>query len=101
MKLKKGDKVLVIAGKDRGKTGEVTDVLRDENRVVVAGVNIVKKHKRGRGDVKGQVVEKSMPIHASNVMVADPKTGERTRIGIEHKDGKRVRIAKKSGQEIT
>ena len=100
MKLKKGDKVMVISGKDRGKTGEVTDVRKDEDRVVVAGVNVMKKHKRAQGDVKGQIVEKPMPIHASNVMVVDPKSGKPTRIGIERKEGKRVRIAKKSGQEI-
>lgn len=100
MKLKKGDKVLVIAGKDRGKTGEITSVNRENERVVVAGVNVVKKHQRARGDVKGQVVEKTMSIHASNVMIVDPKTGGRTRVGIERKDGKRVRVAKKSGQEI-
>lgn len=100
MKLKKGDTVKVIAGKDRGKTGEITDVLSSENRVVVSGVNIAKRHLRKRGDKTGQIIEKTMPIHASNVMVVDPKTGERTRVGIERKDGKRVRVAKKSGQEI-
>lgn len=101
MKLKKGDKVVVIAGKDRGKTGEITDVEKETERVVVAGVNVVKRHKRGKGDVKGQIVEKPASIHASNVMVVDPKTGGRTRVGVERKEGKRVRVAKKSGQEIT
>lgn len=90
----------VISGKDRGKTGEITDVRKDEDRIVVAGVNVMKKHKRGQGDVKGQIVEKPMPIHVSNVMAVDPKSGKPTRVGVERKDGKRVRIAKKSGQEI-
>lgn len=100
MKIKKGDKVVVISGKDRGKEGAVSDVLTDEGRVIVEGVNIAKKHKKVRGG-KGQIVEKPMPIDASNVMFVDPKTNERTRLGITRKeDGTRVRIAKKSNQEV-
>jgi len=100
MKLKKGDKVVIIAGKDRGKTGEITSVSAQNEQIVVSGVNIVKRHKKSRGEVKGQIVEKPMPIHASNAMIVDTKTGKPTRIKIERKDGKRLRIAKKSGQEI-
>lgn len=102
MKLKKGDKVLVIAGKDRGKTAEVTEVFRTTNRVVVSGVNMIKRHTKSRmaGEGKGTIVEKPMPIHASNVMAIDPKGGSRTRVGIQRKDGKRIRVAKKSGEEI-
>ena len=102
MKLKKGDKVVVIAGKDRGKTGDITSVLKDENRVIVAGVNVAKRHKanRAEGKGKGQIVEKAMSIDASNVQLVDPKGGKPTRLTIQRKDGKRVRIAKKSGGEV-
>lgn len=101
MKVRKGDKVVVIAGKDRGKTGTVSEAFPDTHQVLVEGVNIKKKHVRSREKGKpGQVVEKPLPIHASNVMLVDPKTNKRTRIGFERKDGARVRIAKKSGQEV-
>lgn len=101
MKLKKGDKVVVIAGKDRGTSGAIVRVLPKENRIVIDGVNIVKKHSRATAqNRKGQIVEKPMSIHASNVMLADPKGGKPTRIRIVRKDGKRGRIAAKSGQEI-
>lgn len=91
---------MVIAGKDRGKTGQVSEALPQTDSVIVEGVNLRKKHIRARGDKPGQVVEKVHPIHVSNVMLVDPKTSKRTRVGIEQKDGKRVRIAKKSGQEL-
>lgn len=100
MKIKKGDKVMVVAGKDRGTVGEVTNVFAAENKVIVSGVNMVKRHKRAQGGVKGQIVEKPMPIDASNVMFVDPKTNTPTRIGIVRKEGKRVRVTKKSGSEI-
>lgn len=101
MKIKKGDKVIVIAGKDRGKTGVVEQAFPDKDTVLVGGVNVQKKHVRSRERGKaGQIVEKALPIHVSNVMAVDPKGGKRTRIGIVKKDGKRVRIAKKSGQEM-
>lgn len=100
--LKTGDKVIVTAGKDKGKTGEITRVLRDESRVVVGGLNIVKRHQRALrvGDETG-ITNKEAPLHVSNVMIADPKTGEATRIGHKTlKDGKKVRFAKKSGEVI-
>lgn len=101
MKLKKGDKVVVIAGKDRGTSGAIVRVLPKENRIVIDGVNIVKKHSRATAqNRKGQIVEKPMSIHASNVMLADPKGGKPTRIRIERKEGARVRVAIKSGSEI-
>jgi len=91
---------MVIAGKDRGKTGVVSEAFPQSDSVVVEGVNLRKKHIRARGDKPGQVVEKVHPIHVSNVMLVDPKTGKRTRVGIVKKDGKQVRMAKKSGQEL-
>ncbi len=101
MNLKVGDKVVVISGKDRGKEGKITKVLRQENRVIVEGVNVCKKHIKGNGQTPGSIEEIERPIHASNVMIVDPKTGKRTRIGHQvNKDGKKVRVAKKSGKEL-
>lgn len=102
MKLKKGDKVIVIAGKDKGATGTIARVLPSENRVLIEGVNIVKRHRRAtRQGGKGQIVEKPQPLHVSNVQLADPKTGKPTRIKITRgKDGARERVAVKSGQAI-
>lgn len=101
MKLKKGDNVIVIAGKDKGKKGKILEALPRVNRVVVEGVNIAKISKKAstKGGM-GQVIERAMPLHASNVMVADPKSGKRTRIAIKNIAGKNVRIAKKSGNEL-
>ena len=101
MKLKKGDKVIVIAGKNRGASGTIVRALPKENRIVIEGVNMVKKHSRATAqNRKGQIVEKPMSLHASNVMLADPKGGKPTRIRILRKEGVRVRVAVKSGQEI-
>ena len=102
MKLKKGDKVIVIAGKEKGKTAAIVRVLRDENRVVLDGLNLVKRHRRPtRRGGKGQIVDMPQPLHASNVMIVDPKTGKPTRIKITRgKEGQRQRVAVKSGQEI-
>ncbi len=101
MKLKKGDNVIVIAGKDKGKKGKIARVLTTENRVVVEGINMMKKHQRPRkSGEKGQVISIASPINASNVMFADPKSGKPTKIGKKKVGDKMVRIAKKSGQEI-
>ena len=101
MKIKKGDKVTVIAGKDRGKTGVVSRAFPTAGQVLVEGVNVKKKHQKSRQTgKKGQMVEKAFPIDVSNVVLVDPKTGTRTRLSISRKDGKRVRVAKKSGQEV-
>mgnify|MGYP003404341767 FL=1 len=101
MKLKKGDNVIVIAGKDKGKKGKIARVLTAENRVVVEGINMMKKHQRPRkSGEKGQVISIASPINASNVMFADPKSGKPTKIGKKKVGDKMVRIAKKSGQEI-
>ena len=98
MKLKKGDKVVVITGKDKGKEGKIVRVLVSENKVVLDGLNMMKKHSRPRkANEKGSVIEVAMPINASNVMVVDPKTGARTRVGSTKIDGKNVRVTKKSG----
>ena len=101
MNFKTGDKVIVISGKDKGKEGKITHVLRAENRVVVEGVNIAKKHVKPNGQSAGSIVEMEMPIHASNVMIVDPKTGKQTRIGhTVDKKGKKIRVAKKSNSNI-
>lgn len=101
MKIKKGDNVIIIAGKDRGKKGKVVHALPKDHMVVVEGVNVRKKHQRaGKGRQKGQIIEIAMPVHISNVMIVDPKTGKQTRIGKKMAGGKRVRIAKKSGVEL-
>ena len=101
MNFKTGDKVVVISGKDKGKEGKITHVLRAENRVVVEGVNIVKKHVKGNGQTAGSINEVETPIHASNVMIIDPKTKKPTRIGHSvNKDGKKIRVAKKSNSSL-
>ena len=101
MKLKVGDKVVVIAGSSKGKEGKITKILRDENKVIVEGVNIVKKHQKGNGQTAGGIVEVEAPIHASNVMIIDPKSKKRTRIGhTTEKNGKKIRIAKKSNEKL-
>lgn len=101
MNIRKGDNVLVITGKDKGKESKVLRALPRENKVVVDGVNIKKKTERSKKKGgKGQIIEKALPISASNVMLLDPKSKKRTRIGSEVKNGKKVRIAKKSGVQI-
>ncbi len=101
MNFKTGDKVVVIAGKDKGKEGKIIEVLKKDNRVVVEGVNIVKKHVKGNGQSAGSIEEREAAIHASNVMMIDPKTKKRTRVGHQiDKKGKKIRIAKKSGESL-
>jgi len=100
MKFKKGDNVIVIAGKDRGKKGSILTIDRDANRVVVEGVNIIKKHKKGQAKGKGQIIEVPASLDASNVMIVDPKTKKPTRIASKVVKDKKVRVATKSGQEI-
>lgn len=100
MKIKKGDKVIVIAGKDRGKTGMVSEAFPKTNHVLVDGVNMKKKHEKARGNRKGQVVERAAPLHVSNVMILDPKTNKGTRVGIVRTDGVRTRVGRKSGSEF-
>ena len=101
MHFKTGDKVVVISGKDKGKEGKIIKVLRNENRVVVEGVNVVKKHVKGNGQQAGSITEVEAPIHASNVMIIDPKTKKPTRIGHSiNKDGKKIRVTKKSNSSL-
>ena len=100
MNLKVGDKVVVIAGSSKVKEGKITNTLRKENRVIVEGCNIVKKHRKGNGQESGGILEQEAPIHASNVMLIDPKTKNRTRIGHTIENDKKVRIAKKSSEKI-
>lgn len=91
----------MTTGKDKGKKGKVLEVFPSVNRVVVEGANISKLHEKSRTKGKaGQIVEKAMPINASNVMIVDPKEGSRTRVGIKKIDGKNVRVTKKSGSEL-
>lgn len=100
MNLKVGDKVVVISGSSKGKEGKIIKTLKRENRVIVEGCNIVKKHKKANGQESGGILEVEAPIHASNVMLIDPKTKKRTRIGHTIEKDKKVRIAKKSGEKI-
>ena len=101
MNFKTGDKVVVIAGKDKGKEGKITKILRSENKIVIEGVNVVKKHVKGNGQTAGSIVEMEAPINASNAMIVDPKTGKPSRIGhTVDKNGKKVRVAKKSDSKI-
>ncbi|GAA0360496.1 50S ribosomal protein L24 [Alkalibacterium iburiense] len=101
MFVKTGDRVKVLAGKDKGKEGNVLSALPKQNKVIVEGININKKHTRPTGmGQEGGIVEKEAPIHVSNVQLIDPKTGESTRVGYKVEDGKKVRFAKKSGEVL-
>jgi large subunit ribosomal protein L24 len=100
-KIRKGDKVVVLAGRDRGRTGEVVEVRPSEGRAVVRGVNMVKRHQRQTAQQEGGIISKELPVHLSNIAIADPKDGKPTRVGFKvHADGKKIRIAKRSGAEI-
>jgi large subunit ribosomal protein L24 len=99
--IKKGDTVFVNAGNDKGKTGKVLEVLRDKDRVIVEGINMVSKHtKPNAKQPQGGIVKQEAGIHISNVQLLDPKSGAPTRVGFRIEDGKKVRYAKKSGEEI-
>jgi large subunit ribosomal protein L24 len=101
LKIKKGDKVIVIAGRDRGRSGEVLRVSPKEARVLVQGVNMIKRHTRAKPGETGGIVEKEALIHVSNVAHVDPKDGKATRVGFKVLDGDRkVRFAKRSGEVI-
>ncbi len=100
-KIRKGDKVVVLTGRDKGRTGEVVEVRPRENRALVRGVNMVKRHQRQTGTQEGGIISKEAPVHLSNIAIADPKDGKPTRVGFKiHSDGNKVRIAKRSGVEI-
>jgi len=100
LKVKKGDEVIVIAGKDKGKKGAILKVLPEERRVLVAGVNKVKRHTKPGAQGAGGIIEKEATLHVSNVALVDKKTGKPTRVGYKvEKDGTKVRIAKRSGEK--
>jgi len=100
MNFKKGDKVVVISGKSKGTVGTISNVLKD-NKVIVEGANMVKKHIKPNGQTAGSIVEVEAPINASNVMIIDPKTSKRTRIGhTTDKKGNKVRVSKKSNEQL-
>ncbi|MBI2618117.1 50S ribosomal protein L24 [Candidatus Kaiserbacteria bacterium] len=101
MKIKKGDKVIVIAGKDRGKTGKVLRALPRDEKVVVEGVYISKRHEKPTSKrQKGQIVEKALPVHVSNVMIVDPKLHVPTRVSVKKLQGKYIRVTKKSNTQL-
>ena len=100
-KIKKGDKVVVLTGRDKGRTGEVTSVNPTDRRAIVAGVNVVKRHTRQTAKTEGGILSKEASIDLSNLAIADPKTGKPTRVGFKTlDDGRKVRVAKRSGDLI-
>ena len=101
LKIKKGDHVVVITGKDRGKKGEVLKVMPEENRAIVKGVAMVRRHQRQTPSQEGGIIAKEAPIHISNLALEDPKDGKPTRVGYKFlKDGRKVRFARRSGEVI-
>jgi large subunit ribosomal protein L24 len=100
-KIKKGDKVVVLAGRDKGRSGEVLQVMPKDERAVVRGVNIVKRHQRQSMKQEAGIISKEATIHLSNLALADPKDGKATRVGFKMlDDGRKVRVAKRSGEQI-
>ena len=100
-KIKKGDTVVVLAGKDKGRTGEVTKVIPKDDKVVVSGLNVHARHRKpSQLNPQGGIERKEAPLHISNVAIADPKDGSPTRVRFEERDGKKVRVAAKSGELI-
>ena len=100
-KIKKGDRVIVTTGRDKGKKGEVLKVISESDRVVVSGVNMIKRHTKQSAREQGGIVTKEAAVHVSNVAHVDPKSGEATRVGFKFlTDGRKVRFAKKSGEVI-
>jgi large subunit ribosomal protein L24 len=100
-KIKKGDRVIVTAGRDKGKRGEVRQVMPEDGRAIVAGVNLVRRHTRQTAQTEGGIISKESTIHLSNLALLDPKTGKPTRVGFKVlDDGRKVRVAKASGDLI-
>ncbi|WP_274427166.1 50S ribosomal protein L24 [Chelativorans sp. YIM 93263] len=100
-KIKKGDSVVVLAGRDKGRTGEVIKMMPKEDRALVRGVNLVRRHQKQSAQSEGGIITKEAAIHVSNLALADPKDGKPTRVGIQIKDdGRKVRVAKRSGELI-
>jgi large subunit ribosomal protein L24 len=101
LKIKKGDEVIVIAGKDKGKKGSVLSIIRENDRVVVSGINLIKRHQKPGREGAGGIVSKEASLHISNVALIDPKEGKATRVGYKTlADGKKVRVARRSGEMI-
>lgn len=101
LKIKKGDRVVVLAGRDKGKRGEVIAVMPKENRALVRGVNMVRRHQRQTATQEGGIISKEAPIHLSNLAIEDPVDGKPTRVGFKFlEDGRKVRISKRSGELI-
>ena len=100
LKVKKGDKVVVITGRDKGKSGEILAVLRAESRVVVQGVNMAQRHQKQSMSQEGGIVQKELPIHVSNVALIDPKTQKPTRIGYKMDGERKIRVARRSGEAL-
>jgi large subunit ribosomal protein L24 len=102
LKIKKGDHVIVLAGRDKGKHGEVVKMMPKENRVLVRGVNVVRRHQRQTASLEGGIISKEAPIHISNLALEDPKDGKPSRVGFKFlDDGTKVRFAKRSGEVIS
>jgi large subunit ribosomal protein L24 len=100
-KIRKGDKVVITSGRDKGKKGEVVRVFPTEERAIVSGVNVVKRHQRQTARAQGGIISKEAPVHLSKIAHVDPKTGEATRVGFKTlADGRKVRFAKKSGEVL-
>ena len=99
-KIKKGDKIIVVTGRDKGKQGEVLEVLRAESRVRVQGINMVKRHRRATQTDAGGIISMEAPLHISNVAHIDPESGKATRVGYDEKDGKKIRVARRSGKAL-
>ena len=100
-KIRKGDKVVVLAGKDKGRSGEVLSVAPKDDKAIVRGVNMIRKHQKQSQSQEGGIISKEAPIHLSNIALADPKDGKATRVGFQiQADGKKVRVAKRSGEVI-
>ncbi len=100
-KIRKGDKVVVLTGKDKGRSGEVLRVMPKDDKAVVRGVNIIRRHQKQSQSQEGGIISKEAPIHLSNIAIADPKDGKPTRVGFRiEADGKKVRVAKRSGVVI-
>ncbi len=102
LKIKKGDHVIVLAGRDKGKHGEVVKMMPKENRALVRGVNVVRRHQKQTASLEGGIISKEAPIHISNLALEDPKDGKPTRVGFRFlDDGTKVRFAKRSGEVIS
>lgn len=100
LKIKKGDQVVVLSGNDKGKTGEIVKSMPTEGKVVVQGINLVKRHTKPSQTTPGGIITKEAPINASNVSLMDPKSGKATKVGYKEVNGKKVRVARKSGEVI-